>query len=69
MTRLAGELGIPVPALTASLTYYDAYRQIGAVDPAGSELSAVSIEPRENPEREGLLRQRLVGHSSRAILT
>ena len=70
VTRLAGELGIPVPALTASLTYSEAHRQIGALDTAASELSALSIEqPRENQERDGLLRKRLVGHSSRATLT
>ena len=44
VVRLANELGIPAPALTASLAYYDSYRQISAEGTSGCERSAISIE-------------------------
>jgi 6-phosphogluconate dehydrogenase len=67
VVRLAIELGIPAPALSASLTYYEGYQQIGALDTPGAELSIERLH--ESPEKDELLRERLVDRSSRATLT
>jgi 6-phosphogluconate dehydrogenase len=65
VVRLANELGIPAPALTASLTYYDANRQICAQAAPRCEQPDTSIGlPHAKRERDGLPANSLVSHSS-----
>ena len=65
VVRLAKELGIPAPALTASLTYYDTNRQISAQTSSRCEQPDASIGLRHaERERDGLPADSLISHSS-----
>ena len=52
VVRLASELGIPAPALSTSLTYYEGYRQIAALD-TGPELSIERVHRRKKASCSG----------------